>query len=86
MLLAATARSSARCWQPFRRRPDLLDACYDALRHIDHLWDALTAVDGIGAAGTSKLLAGKRPRLCPISGSVGISVADLRGRTWDVCR
>jgi hypothetical protein len=43
---------------------DLLDACYDALRHIDHLWDALTAVDGIGAAGTSKLLAGKRPRLC----------------------
>ena len=37
---------------------DLRDACYDALRHIDHLWDALTAVDGIGAADASKLLAG----------------------------
>jgi hypothetical protein len=48
--------------------------------------DSLTAVDGIGAAGTSKLLAGNRPRLCPICGSVGTSVADLRGRTWDVCR
>lgn len=33
-----------------------------------------------------KLLAGKRPQLCPISDSVGISVADLCGRTWDVCR
>jgi Family of unknown function (DUF6308) len=65
---------------------DLWDASDEALRHIDQLWDALTAVDGIGTASASKLLARKRPRLCPISDSVVIRAVDVRARTWDVLR
>ena len=65
---------------------DLWDASDQALRHIDQLWDALTAVYGIGTASASKLLARKRPRLCPISDSAIIRAIDVRGRTWDVLR
>src|SRR6266536_5950577 len=63
---------------------DLWDASDDALRRIDVLWDALTAIDGIGTASATKLLARKRPRLCPISDSVVIKAVDVPGRTWDV--
>jgi hypothetical protein len=65
---------------------DLWDAGDDTLRHIDALWDALTAIDGIGTASATKLLARKRPRLCPISDSVVIKAVDVPGRTWDVLR
>jgi len=65
---------------------DLWDAPDDALRHIDVLWDALMAIDGIGTASATKLLARKRPRLCPISDSVVIKAVDVPGRTWDVLR
>lgn len=65
---------------------DLWDACEDTLRRIDVLWDALTAIDGIGTASATKLLARKRPRLCPISDSVVIKAVDVPGRTWDVLR
>jgi hypothetical protein len=65
---------------------DLWDASDDALRRIDVLWDALTAIDGIGTASATKLLARKRPRLCPISDSVVIKAVDVPGRTWDVLR
>jgi hypothetical protein len=65
---------------------DLWDASDDTLRHIDALWDALTAIDGIGTASATKLLARKRPRLCPISDSVVIKAVDVPGRTWDVLR
>jgi hypothetical protein len=65
---------------------DLWDAGDDTLRHIDALWDAFTAIDGIGTASATKLLARKRPRLCPISDSVVIKAVDVPGRTWDVLR
>src|SRR5260221_5969846 len=65
---------------------DLWDACDDTLQRIDVLWDALTAIDGIGTASATKLLARKRPRLCPISDSVVIKAVDVPGRTWDVLR
>jgi hypothetical protein len=65
---------------------DLWDAFELDLRNIDVLWDALTAVDGIGTASASKLLARKRPRLCPISDSLVIKAVDVPGRTWDVLR
>ena len=65
---------------------DLWDADDDTLRRIDVLWDALTAIDGIGTASATKLLARKRPRLCPISDSVVIKAAGVPGRTWDVLR
>jgi len=65
---------------------DLWDASDDVLRRIDVLWDALTAIDGIGTASATKLLARKRPRLCPISDNVVIKAVDVPGRTWDVLR
>jgi len=65
---------------------DLWDATDDDLKQVDVLWDALTAVDGIGTASATKLLARKRPRLCPISDSVVIKAVDVPGRTWDVLR
>lgn len=65
---------------------DLWDATDDTLRDIDLLWDALTAIEGIGTASASKLLARKRPRLCPISDNTVIKAVDVPGRTWDVLR
>jgi hypothetical protein len=65
---------------------DLWNASDLDLKHVDVLWDALTAVDGIGTASTTKLLARKRPRLCPISDSVVIKAVDVPGRTWDTLR
>jgi hypothetical protein len=65
---------------------DLWEASDGTLKHIDVLWDALTAIDGIGTASASKLLARKRPRLCPISDSIVIKAVDVPGRTWDVLR
>ena len=65
---------------------DLWDADDETITQIDLLWDALIAVDGIGPATASKLLARKRPRLCPITDSAVIKAADVRGRTWDVLR
>jgi hypothetical protein len=65
---------------------DLWDASDETMKRIDAMWDALTAIDGIGTASANKLLARKRPRLCPISDSVVIKAVDVRGRTWDVLR
>jgi hypothetical protein len=65
---------------------DLWDASSDTIRPIDAMWDALTAIDGVGAASATKLLARKRPRLCPISDSVVNKAVDVPHRTWDVLR
>lgn len=65
---------------------DLWDASSGTLRPIDALWDALTAIDGVGSASATKLLARKRPRLCPISDSVVNKAVDVPHRTWDVLR
>jgi len=65
---------------------DLWEAADDDLKCVDVLWDALTAIDGIGTASATKLLARKRPRLCPISDNVVIKAVDVPGRTWDVLR
>jgi hypothetical protein len=65
---------------------DLWNASDPVLRHIDTIWDALTAIEGIGTASTTKLLARKRPRLCPIGDSLIKRAVDVPGRTWDVLR
>ncbi|HWF79334.1 MAG TPA: DUF6308 family protein [Streptosporangiaceae bacterium] len=65
---------------------DLWDASDEELRSIDMMWDALTSIEGIGTASATKLLARKRPRICPISDSLVIKVVDVPGRTWDVLR
>jgi Family of unknown function (DUF6308) len=85
-LLGSHRRQFGQMLTDLPQETDLWDASDATLRHIDHLWDALTAIDGIGGASASKLLARKRPRLCPISDSVVIRAVDVRGRTWDVLR
>src|SRR5215469_13814930 len=65
---------------------DLWDASNEALTNIDLMWHALTSIDGIGTASATKLLARKRPRICPISDSLVIKAVDVPGRTWDVLR
>ncbi len=65
---------------------DLWDADDEVSQRIDVLWNALMAIDGIGAASATKLLARKRPRLCPISDSVVTRAVAVPGRTWDVLR
>jgi hypothetical protein len=65
---------------------DLWDADHRVLRRIDLIWDVLTSIEGIGTASATKLLARKRPRLCPISDNLVIRAVDVPGRTWDVLR
>jgi hypothetical protein len=65
---------------------DLWDADDEVSKRIDVLWDALIDIDGIGTASATKLLARKRPRLCPISDSVVIKAVAVPHRTWDVLR
>jgi len=65
---------------------DLWEASPDAMANCDLMWKALTMIEGIGTASASKLLARKRPRLCPISDSVVRDAVDVPGRTWDVLR
>lgn len=65
---------------------DLWDASDKALVNIDLMWEALTSIEGIGTASATKLLARKRPRICPISDNLVIKAVDVPGRTWDVLR
>jgi Family of unknown function (DUF6308) len=65
---------------------DLWDASDADLATVDPLWAALLDMDGVGTATASKLLARKRPRLCPVSDRVVIRAADVPGRTWEVLR
>ena len=65
---------------------DLWAASDAEVATVDPLWDALLEMPGVGTATASKLLARKRPRLCPATDKVVIRAADLPGRTWDVLR
>jgi hypothetical protein len=65
---------------------DLWAATDAELATVDPLWDALLEMPGVGTATASKLLARKRPRLCPPSDKVVIRAAGLPGQTWEVLR
>ena len=56
------------------------------LATVDPLWDSLLEMPGVGTATASKLLARKRPRLCPATDKVVIRAAGLPGWTWEVLR
>src|SRR5260221_4066281 len=86
ILLGSRRQQLSQMLAAIPQATDLWDADDDTLRRIAVLWDALTAIDGIGTASATKLLARKRPRLCPISDSVVIKAVDVPGRTWDVLR
>jgi hypothetical protein len=85
-LLGSSQRELSGLLAAIPRATDLWDASSETIRPIDALWDALTAIDGVGAASATKLLARKRPRLCPISDSVVNKAVDVPHRTWDVLR
>jgi hypothetical protein len=86
ILLGSDRQQMSQLLTALPQDTDLWDLSDETLRRIDVLWDALTAIDGIGTASATKLLARKRPRLCPISDSVVIKAVDVPGRTWDVLR
>jgi hypothetical protein len=65
---------------------DLWAASDGELATVDPLWDALLEMPGVGTATASKLLARKRPRLCPATDKVVIRAAALPGQTWEVLR
>jgi hypothetical protein len=65
---------------------DLWAASDAELATVDPLWDALLEMPGVGTATASKLLARKRPRLCPATDKVVIRAAALPGQTWEVLR
>ncbi len=61
---------------------DLWDAGDGDLAAVDPLWDALLEMPGVGTATAAKLLARKRPRLCPVTDKVVIGAAGVPRRTW----
>ena len=52
---------------------DLWQASDADLGAVDAAWDALLDIPGVGTASAAKLLARKRPRLCPITDKVVIA-------------
>jgi hypothetical protein len=65
---------------------DLWEASDEDLAAVDPLWDALLKMPGVGTATASKLLARKRPRLCPVSDKVVIQAVGVPGWTWETLR
>jgi hypothetical protein len=65
---------------------DLWEASDEDLAAVDPLWDALLQMPGVGTATASKLLARKRPRLCPVSDKVVIGAVGVPGWTWEALR
>jgi hypothetical protein len=79
-LLGSQADEMSRLLAPVRDDLDLWDATDCDLAVVDPLWEALTAMEGIGTATAAKLLARKRPRLCPVTDKVVIQAAGVRGQ------
>jgi uncharacterized protein DUF6308 len=65
---------------------DLWQASDEDLAAVDPLWDVLLRMPGVGTATASKLLARKRPRLCPVSDKVVIQAVGVPGWTWEALR
>ena len=86
ILLVTHKKELSRLLADIPEAVDIWEATDEALRNIDLIWDALTSIEGIGTASATKLLARKRPRICPISDSLVIKAIDVPGRTWDVLR
>jgi hypothetical protein len=85
-LLGAGAEKVSGMLAAIRSDIDLWDAAGADLAAVDPLWDALLEMPGVGTATASKLLARKRPRLCPVSDKVVIRAAGVPGQTWEALR
>ena len=49
---------------------ELVNAKDEHLAAADRLWDKIRSLDGVGRTKTSKLMARKRPKLCPVQDAV----------------
>ena len=85
-LLGTWAEKVSGMLTAIRSDIDLWEATDEDLAAVDPLWYALLEIPGIGTATAAKLLARKRPRLCPVTDQVVIRAAGVPGRTWDVLR
>ena len=85
-LLGSDRRQLAALLAGISTDVDLWLATDADLGAVDAAWDALLDIPGVGTASAAKLLARKRPRLCPVTDKVVIHAAGLPGLTWDVLR
>jgi transposase len=85
-LLGSWAEKISEMLTAVRSDIDLWDASDADLAAVDPLWDALLEMPGVGTATAAKLLARKRPRLCPITDKVVIGAAGVPGQTWEALR
>ncbi len=85
-LLGTWAEKVSQMLTTVRSDVDLWDASDADLAAVDPLWDALVDMPGVGTSTAAKLLARKRPRLCPITDKVVIGAAGVPGRTWEALR
>ncbi|MGD0373580.1 MAG: DUF6308 family protein [Streptosporangiaceae bacterium] len=85
-LLGTGAGNISRLLAAIRTDVDLWEASDEDLAAVDPLWDILLRMPGIGTATASKLLARKRPRLCPVSDKVVIQAVGVPGWTWESLR
>ena len=85
-LLDTSAATVAGLLGAIRSDIDLWEARDEDLAAVDPLWDALLQMPGVGTATASKLLARKRPRLCPVSDKTVIAAVGVPGWTWEALR
>jgi hypothetical protein len=85
-LLDARGAAVTELLAAIRSDLDLWDASEEDLAAVDPLWDLLLRMPGVGTATASKLLARKRPRLCPVSDKVVIEAVGVPGWTWETLR
>ena len=85
-LLGSEAEKVSRMLAAIRDDLDLWEASDEDLAAVDPLWDALVDMPGVGTATAAKLLARKRPRLCPVTDRAVIRAAEVPGETWEVLR
>ncbi len=85
-LLDTSAAMVSGLLRAIRSDIDLWEASDEDLEAVDPLWDALLQMPGVGTATASKLLARKRPRLCPVSDKVVIGAVGVPGWTWEALR
>ena len=85
-LLDTSAAMVSALLSAIRSDTGLWEASDEDLAAVDPLWDALLQMPGVGTAAASKLLARKRPRLCPVSDKVVIGAVGVPGWTWEALR
>ncbi len=85
-LLDGQATAVSGLLSAIRSDIDLWEASDEDLAVVDPLWDCLLRMPGVGTATASKLLARKRPRLCPVSDKVVIEAVGVPGWTWEALR